>query len=280
MEYKAPWKFLKERQLRPKKTLGQNFLADPSTSALIIRKSGVRPEDTVLEIGAGLGALTLPLSHAAARVYAVEKDAALARILQEQLRKQGIGNVYLKNEDIFDVDPAALCSGQSGRLRVFGNLPYYISSQVLFYLIRNRLCIRQADLMFQKEVAQRLTAVAGTKSYSRLSVIMQYYTEISRTAAVSAHLFWPPPKVDSEVLQFRVKACPEPVLRDEARFLAVVKAAFGKRRKTLQNALLASELGAGREALMQAFAETGTNPQSRAETLTVEQFVHLANALS
>jgi 16S rRNA (adenine1518-N6/adenine1519-N6)-dimethyltransferase len=280
MQYKAPWKFLKERQLRPKKTLGQNFLADPSTAALIIRKSGLGPEDSVLEIGAGLGALTLPLSHAAKRVYAVEKDAALAGLLQQQLRKQGIENVSVKNTDIFDVDPSALCAGQSRGLHVFGNLPYYISSQVLFYLIQSRWCIRQADLMFQKEVAQRLTGVPCTKSYSRLSVIMQYYTEIRRTATVGAHLFWPSPKVDSEVLQFRFKPSPEPVLRDEARFLAVVKAAFGKRRKTLQNALLSSELGAGRDALMQAFAQTGINPQSRAETLTVEQFVHLANALS
>ena len=280
MQYKAPWKFLKERQLRPKKTLGQNFLADPSTAALIIRKSGVGPEDAVLEIGAGLGALTLPLSHAAKRVYAVEKDAALAGLLQEQLRKQGIENVFVENADIFDIDPAALGAGQSGGLRVFGNLPYYISSQVLLYLIRYRLCIRQADLMFQKEVAQRLTAVPSTKSYSRLSVIMQYYTEIRRTAAVSSHLFWPSPKVDSEVLQFRFKTCPEPVLQDEARFLAVVKAAFGKRRKTLQNALRASELGADRETLMQAFDAAAINPQSRAETLTIDQFVHLANALS
>ena len=280
MEYKAPWKLLKDRQLRPKKALGQNFLVDPSTSALIIRKSGVGPEDSVLEIGAGLGALTLPLSRTAKAVYAVEKDEALARLLQEQCREQGTTNVWLENRDIFDVDPAALCAGQNEGLRVFGNLPYYISSQLLIYLVRFRSCIRQADLMFQKEVAQRLTAVPGTKSYSRLSVIMQYYTEISRTATVSAHLFWPLPKVDSEVLQFRFRPSPEPVLRDESRFLAVVKAAFGKRRKTLQNALLASELGAGREALLQAFAETGIDPQSRAETLTVEQFVHLANALS
>src|SRR6056297_23457 len=106
MQYKAPWKFLKEQHLRPKKTLGQNFLADPSTAALIIRKSGLGPEDFVLEIGAGLGALTLPLSQAAKRVYAVEKDAALAGLLEEQLREQGIGNVYVKNADIFDVDPA------------------------------------------------------------------------------------------------------------------------------------------------------------------------------
>src|SRR6056297_1604750 len=109
MQYKAPWKFLKERHLRPKKTLGQNFLADPSTAALIIRKSGVGPEDTVLEIGAGLGALTLPLSRTAKTVYAVEKDEALARLLQEQCREQGIENVCLENRDIFDVDPSALC---------------------------------------------------------------------------------------------------------------------------------------------------------------------------
>lgn len=275
-----PWKLLNAGQLRPKKALGQNFLIDPSTAQLIIRKSGVTAQDAVVEIGPGLGALTFALAGAARVVYAIEKDASLVRILDEQLRRNEVSNVRLTHGDIFDADLAAMALREASPLMVFGNLPYYISSQLLIYLVRLRTCIRQADLMFQKEVARRLTAVPGTKAYSRLTVMLQYYADISRTAAVDAHLFWPKPGVDSEVLQFRFKASPHPPLADHGLFAAVVKAAFGKRRKTLQNALLGSELGVPKEALIRGFEEAGINGQSRAESLSVDQFVHLANALS
>jgi len=280
MGYHPPWKLLNAEQLRPKKALGQNFLIDPSTAELIVRKSGLSTEDRIVEIGAGLGALTFSLARTARVVYAIEKDAALARILDNQLRINEAANVYLIHQDIFDVDLAALAERENSRLMVFGNLPYYISSQLLIYLVAVRSCIRQADLMFQKEVAQRLTAVPGTKAYSRLSVMLQYYTDIRRTATVDAHLFWPKPKVDSEVLQFRFKETLHPVVGDHALFAAVVKAAFGKRRKTLQNALLSSELGIEKEALLHGLLAAGINPQSRAESLYVDQFVRLTNALT
>ncbi len=275
-----PWKLLNAGQLRPKKALGQNFLIDPSTAQLIIRKSGLTDKDPVVEIGPGLGALTFSLARAARVVYAIEKDDALVRLLDEQLRLNEVANVRLAHRDIFDADLAEISRREKSPLMVFGNLPYYISSQLLIYLIGLRSCIRQADLMFQKEVARRLTAVPGTKAYSRLSVMLQYYTDISRTAAVDAHLFWPKPGVDSEVLQFRFKDPLHPPLLDHEWFAAVVKAAFGKRRKTLQNALLGSELGLSRPALIRGFDEAGINPQSRAESLSVAQFVYLANALA
>lgn len=275
-----PWKLLNARQLRPKKALGQNFLIDPSTAHLIVRKSGLTAEDPVVEIGPGLGALTFALSRTARVVYAMEKDAALAGILDEQLRLEEVSNVHLSHCDIFDADLAAIARREASPLMVFGNLPYYISSQLLIYLVGLRSFVRQADLMFQKEVARRLTAVPGTKAYSRLTVMLQYYTDISRTAAVDAHLFWPKPGVDSEVLQFRFKDPLDPPLADHGLFAAVVKAAFGKRRKTLQNALLGSELGLSRDALILGFEEAGINPQGRAESLSVVQFVHLANALA
>jgi len=274
-----PWKLLTARHLRPRKALGQNFLIDPSTAEMIIRKSGVSRNAPVVEIGAGLGALTLPLADAAKVVYAIEKDGALAGILEYELNRQGIRNVVLKRQDIFETDLAAIAAGQERRLRIFGNLPYYISSQVLIYLIGAREVVEQADLMFQKEVARRLIAGPGTKSYSRLSVMLQYYTEIRRTATVGAHLFWPSPKVDSEVLQFHFKTAPSPVLRDHALFAAVVKTAFGRRRKTLLNAMLSTELGIGREELINIFRAAGIDPRRRAESLTVEAFVRLANII-
>jgi len=274
-----PWKLLNERDLRPRKALGQNFLIDPSTAEMIIRRSGVQGDDAVVDIGAGVGALTLPLSLAARVVYAIEKDPELAAILDDALRDKGIDNVRLKNQNIFDIDLAAVAASENRELRVFGNLPYYISSQVLIYLLNTRTSIRQADLMFQKEVAQRLLAGPGSKSYSRLSVMLQYYTEIRRTATVNAHLFWPEPKVDSEVLQFHFKKELQPVLKNHALFVGVVKAAFGRRRKTLRNALLSGSLGIRRADINEIFEECGIDPQKRAETLTVEQFVHLTNTI-
>lgn len=278
--YIPPWKLLSASGLRPKKALGQNFLADPSTAAMIIRKSGLGKTDAVLEIGAGLGALTLPLAAAAEFVHAVEKDAALAGVLERRLQAEAVENVRLWPQDVFSLDPVRLRQSCGKRLMVFGNLPYYISSQLLFYLIACRDSIQQADLMFQKEVARRLQAVPGGKSYSRISVMMQYYAEIHRTAAVGAHLFWPVPGVDAEVLQFRFKSDPAPKLADPDLFAAVVKAAFGKRRKTLQNALGSSELGLFRGELDRVFARSGIDPRCRAETLSVEQFARLANTVS
>lgn len=275
----APWKLLTKRDLHPRKALGQNFLIDPSTAEMIVRRSGVCRTDTVLEIGAGLGALTFPLSAAARVVYAIEKDSELAGILAGALQEKGVDNVLLKNQDIFDINPAAIAGFENQRLRVFGNLPYYISSQVLIYLIHWHTAIQQADLMFQKEVAQRLLAGPGGKSYSRLTVMLKYYTEICRTAAVNAHLFWPAPKVDSEVLQFQFKAQPEPELKDHGLFAAVVKAAFGRRRKTLRNALLSGSLGIQRADLDGICEQSGVDPQQRAETLPVERFAHLANTI-
>jgi 16S rRNA (adenine1518-N6/adenine1519-N6)-dimethyltransferase len=274
-----PWKLLNERDLRPRKALGQNFLIDPSTAEMIIRRSGARENDAVLEIGAGLGALTFPLSRTARVVYAIEKDQELAGILEGALRDEGIDNVRLRHQNIFDVALAEIAAFENQALRVFGNLPYYISSQVLIYLINARAVVRQADLMFQKEVAQRLLAGPGSKSYSRLSVMLQYYTEIRRTATVNAHLFWPAPKVDSEVLQFQFKGELQPVLKDHALFAGVIKAAFGRRRKTLRNALLSGNLNIRRADIEDIFEQCGIDPRKRAETLKVEQFVHLTNTI-
>lgn len=267
------------KNLRPRKALGQNFLVDPSTAEMIIRKSGVGKADVAVEIGAGLGALTLPLSDAAKSVYAIEKDPAIANALGEELNTRGIGNVVLSNQDILDIDLAAIAAKENQRLMIFGNLPYYISSQVLICLINAHGAIRQADLMFQKEVAQRLIAGPGTKSYSRLTVMLQYYTEIYRTATVNAHLFWPAPKVDSEVLQFNFKREFKPAVRDPGLFAAVVKAAFSRRRKTLLNAMSSSELNIPRQDLLHVFEASGIDAGSRAESLSVDQFVQLANTI-
>lgn len=269
---------LAEWNLRPKKQLGQNFLADPSTAKMIVSRAGLTSSDVVLEIGAGLGALTLPAARTVRRVYAVEKDTDLALALGSELSRQKIENIVVINKDIFDVDIREIAGREKENLVVIGNLPYNISSQVLFYLIDSRDVVDRAALMFQKELAQRLLAKPGTKDYGRLSVMLQYFADIKRIASVSAHLFVPKPKVDSEVILIDFKKIIENPVADENVLSEIVKAAFGKRRKTLKNALGDSSLKKDSETIHLILAETGISPTRRAETLSVSEFVKLGNA--
>jgi 16S rRNA (adenine1518-N6/adenine1519-N6)-dimethyltransferase len=268
---------LSEWNLRPKKQLGQNFLADPSTAGMIISRAGLTAEDVALEIGAGLGALTIPAARAVRHLYAVEKDADLARALESELRRLDIGNVHIINKDIFNVDIRDFSQKGPEKLVVLGNLPYNISSPVLFYLIDARDVIGRAVLMFQKELARRLMAAPGAKDYGRLSVMLQYFADLKRIATVSAHLFFPKPKVDSEVVEVAFKKKIENPVADEGILSEIVKAAFGKRRKTLKNALTDSSLKADAETIIRILAQAGISPSRRAETLSVSEFVALGN---
>lgn len=269
----SPKALLSARQLKPKKQLGQNFLADPSTAAMIVSRSQLSSDDVVLEIGAGLGALTFPAAHAAKRVYAVEKDFHLAEILASESKGQGMENIRLIQSDIFDVDIAGIARDENRKLVVLGNLPYNISSPVLFYLLAVRSGVSRAVLMFQKEVAQRLTAVSGTKDYGRLSVMLQYAADIRPLASVAAHLFSPRPKVDSLVVEIRFKENIADPVSDEDRFSAIVKAAFGKRRKTIKNSLTDSDLNISTETATRILIRAGIDPNRRAETLSIAEFV-------
>jgi 16S rRNA (adenine1518-N6/adenine1519-N6)-dimethyltransferase len=273
----SPRSLLSEWNLRPKKQLGQNFLADPSTAKMIVSRAGLTSSDVVLEIGAGLGALTLPAARTVRRVYAVEKDTDLANALGSELGRQKIENVVVINKNIFDVDIRKIAGNEKENLVVIGNLPYNISSQVLFYLIDSRDVVDRAALMFQKELAQRLLAKPGTKDYGRLSVMLQYFADIKRIASVSAHLFVPKPKVDSEVILIDFKKIIENPVADENVLSEIVKAAFGKRRKTLKNALGDSDLKVEPESIHQILATAGILPTRRAETLSVSEFVKLGN---
>jgi 16S rRNA (adenine1518-N6/adenine1519-N6)-dimethyltransferase len=273
----SPRLLLSEWNLRPKKQLGQNFLADPSTAKMIIARASLKSSDIVLEIGAGLGALTLPAARSVKQVYSVEKDNDLAHALGSELSRQKIENIVVINKDIFDVDIREIAGYEKENLVVIGNLPYNISSQVLFYLIDSRDVVDRAVLMFQKELAQRLLAKPGTKDYGRLSVMLQYFADIKRIASVSAHLFVPKPKVDSEVILIEFKKIIENPVADENVLSEIVKAAFGKRRKTLKNALGDSSLKKDSETINLILAEAGILPTRRAETLSVSEFVKLGN---
>jgi 16S rRNA (adenine1518-N6/adenine1519-N6)-dimethyltransferase len=272
-----PASFSSGRKFHPNKRMGQNFLVDLNTAKKIVGRSGLLPEDIVLEIGAGLGALTLPASAAVKRLYAVEKDAKLAGLLADKLRAEAVENVILETRDIFDVDMEGIAIREGKKLIILGNLPYSISSPVVVHLISTRYCIARAVLMFQKEVAQRLAAGPGSKAYGRLSVMLQYCADVKKMMSVDARLFSPRPKVDSQVIEVAFKGELQEPAADEGLLSRVVKAAFSTRRKTLKNALAGRELGIGMDAAMDILTRAGIDPSRRAETLSVSEFVSLTN---
>ncbi len=271
----GPRSLLSNRSLLPKKHMGQNFLADPSTAEMIVRRAELE-DAVVLEIGAGVGALTGFAASAARQVYAVEKDNDLTGILESVLAEQKRHNVELINKNFFDLDVESIALKENTRLVVIGNLPYNISSQVIVSLIFRRQIVERAVLMLQAEMARRIYADPGSKEYGRLSVMTGYCASVSRLARVRANQFYPRPNVDSEVIEIRFKP-PEIKAYDEALLSAVVKAAFGQRRKTLRNSLAGGELGTGCSEVEEALATAGIDGTRRAETLSISEFVTLAN---
>ncbi|MGB5159181.1 16S rRNA (adenine(1518)-N(6)/adenine(1519)-N(6))-dimethyltransferase RsmA [Desulfobacterium sp. N47] len=275
----SPRTLLSAWNLSPKKQYGQNFLADPSTAEMIIFRSKILPEDIILEVGSGLGALTIPLAAAAHQVYAVEKDPNLVQVLQNEILSKSIDNVEILNENILKLDINGLAAKHDRKIIVFGNLPYNISSQILIKLIKERSCVSRAILMFQKELAQRICGKPGSKDYGRISVMLKYCADTAKIADVKASLFYPKPKIDSEILEIRFKEHQDVVADDETFFFSVIKAAFGKRRKTLKNSLSASELGISAQNAESALNSAGIDPSRRSETLNIEEFVKLGNTV-
>ena len=276
----SPKALLKAWNLRPKKRLGQHFLVDPSTADLIARHTRITSEDTVIEIGAGLGALTIPLARMAARVYAVEKDSQLTQLLKTELLVHNLTNVQIIEQNILNVDLQELVQKSDRPLIVTGNLPYNISSQVIVQLIEARRLVKHAILMFQKELARRITAKPGKKDYGRLTVMLAYCADIKSIATVNASLFYPAPKVDSEVVEINFNVNRQYPPHDEVMLFQVIKAAFGNRRKTLKNALSASGLRIAPEVARQALISAGIDPGRRAETLEVAEFIDLQISLA
>ncbi|MEN8758929.1 MAG: 16S rRNA (adenine(1518)-N(6)/adenine(1519)-N(6))-dimethyltransferase RsmA [Desulfobacterales bacterium] len=279
-EMTSPRTLLQAWNIRADKRLGQHFLTDPATAAVIVQAAAISSRDVVLEIGAGLGALTILAARQAARIYAVEKDARLADLLRAEFMANGINNVVLMKKNILRVDIRALAAEAGVRLVVIGNLPYNISSQILVQLISVREAVKQAVLMFQMELAERLTAGPGGRDYGRLSVMIQYCAELKPVGRVTANRFFPRPKVDSAVLSFVFKTQSVLSPEEEDFFFKVIRAAFGRRRKKLRNSLAGSELGLSTEAAQQALERAHIDPSRRAETLDVAEFLALSASLN
>jgi 16S rRNA (adenine1518-N6/adenine1519-N6)-dimethyltransferase len=275
-----PGQLLRDEKLYAGKELGQNFLSNPATAQMIVEKFKISKTDQVLEIGPGLGALTIPLAKTGAFVTAVEKDSRLITVLKKELDKENLKNINIINKDILKINFHDIISvKEDSRIVVVGNLPYNISSQVLFRLVEQRSCIEKAFLMFQKELAKRIIAPAGKKDYSRLSAVVQYASHASFVTQVGPASFFPKPAVDSIVLEFKFFHEKELDQTQEKILFNVIKAGFSKRRKSLKNAMAGGEFDFTKEFVIKALEQAGIDPVRRAETLDVEEFKSLAKAV-
>lgn len=262
---------------RPLKSLGQNFLVDNNIIDKIIRSADIRPEDNVLEIGPGRGALTVHLARTAGRLVLIEYDHALAAALKE--RYAGNPRVTVIDADILAVDLTAVLEGGGTGWKVVANLPYNISTAVLFRLLEVRERLARMILMLQKEVGDRLVAEPDCADYGVTTVLLGLWFDMRREFIVPPGCFHPRPKVDSAVLRFVPLAGPRVPVGDEDVFRRVVKGAFAMRRKTLVNCLKAAEL-AGAEALQAVLAGCGIDGKRRGETLSLDEFAALSRRFS
>lgn len=276
-------KILNEHQLAPSKKMGQNFLVHRQTAERIVELAGVKPEDSVLELGVGLGSLTLPLAERVRQVTGLELDAG---IIAYHLAQQTLpDNVTLIHQDLLKADFAELAAQTNGPLKILANLPYSISNLLLFKLVENYRSLNWAVLMLQKEVGQRLTASVGSKEYGVLSVLLADCASVKTIMQVGPDQFHPRPKVDSVVVKITFSPVPTRVeqLPDHDRKLLrrIVNAAFGQRRKTMRNALSAGMInGLSKEQITSLLLQSNINPETRAERLTIEDFVRLTNIVA
>lgn len=256
-----------------KKHLGQNFLHEKGVIEKIVQAIDPRPGDVLVEIGPGQGALTFPLLKKHGELTAIEFDRDLHAPLQAAAREHG--TLHLIEGDVLGVDFTALAAqrGDSrGQIRLVGNLPYNLSSPILFHALDHAAAIRDMHFMLQKEVVERMAAGPGSKVYGRLSVMLQAYCSVTPLFVVPPGAFRPAPKVDSAVVRLLPKPAECIEVRDRAVFANVVRAAFGQRRKTLRNALNGVADAAAIEA-------AGLRADARAEQVEVAGFVRLANLL-
>lgn len=264
--------------IRARKALGQNFLVDRNVLARIAGIVEIRPDDRILEVGPGKGALTEMLAPGCARLVAVELDTRLVPVLRQAFRDNP--RVEIIHGDILEIDLRGLLAPEGGeRWKVAANLPYNISTPVLFAFLDNRDLFSRLVLMLQKEVGDRLAASPGTKDYGALSVFFQLYFDVTRELVVRPGSFHPMPKVDSAVLSFVPLEKPRVPVGDEQFFRRLVKGAFSMRRKTLWNCLKGANLGLSGEQLSEALAQCGIEPGRRGETLGLHEFAALSRAM-
>lgn len=261
-------------KLRADKKLGQNFLIDETVVRRIVEAAELTPEDTVLEVGPGIGTLTQGLAESGANVVAVELDKRLLPVLDVTL--EGYDNVRIVNGDILQVD--IMEQVQKPDFKCCANLPYYITTPIIFAILEKRLPMERLVVMVQKEVAERMAAKPGSKDYGALSVAIQYFTEPEIAFIVPPSSFIPAPSVDSAVIVCKRRSTPPVEVCDENLFFRVVKAAFSLRRKMLSNSL--KNMGIKGEQVSKWLELAGVDGKRRAETLSLEDFAALTNTFA
>ena len=260
------------------KSLGQNFIVNPSVCPRIAQEGGAAPGVGVIEIGAGIGVLTAELARRADKVVCVEIDRRLLPILAETLAE--FSNITSVNADVMKTDLAALIAREFPGMEVVvcANLPYYITSPILMSLLEQRLPIRSITVMVQKEAAQRICAQPGTRDSGAISAAVRYYSQPRVLFPVSRGSFLPAPEVDSAVIRLDLHPTPPVAVADEATLFRVIRGAFGQRRKTVLNTLSAT-LELSKEETRALLEQAGVPATARAEALTLEQFAAIAGGV-
>jgi 16S rRNA (adenine1518-N6/adenine1519-N6)-dimethyltransferase len=262
---------LQRHDLAARRSLGQHFLVDPNTVRRIVRLAGIRPDETILEIGPGLGSLTLGLAEAAARVVAVELDEGITAALREVVANAP--HVEIVTADAMRTDLGALV-GRGARL--VANLPYNIATPLFARVLDDTPAVTGGLVMVQREVGERWTAPPGSKTYGAISVKVAYHADARIVGAVPATVFMPPPAVESALCAFRRRPRPRVDVADAGAFFSFVESAFAHRRKTIRNALVTA--GLDRKRVEDALGRVLVDANTRPEQLTIESFADLYDA--
>ncbi len=271
---------MKKYNITANKSLGQNFLVDEQIIENIIHSAKITKEDFVIEIGPGLGTLTSELVEKAGEVLAIELDKKMINILEERFLLYS--NFKLIQADILKVDLTQLIEEENlekRTIKIVANLPYYITTPIIMKLLEEKLKIDSITVMVQKEVADRLTAIPGQKNTGAITYSVYYYSSPIEVLRVPSTSFIPEPKVDSSVIQLKIRNTPPVELTDEALFFKIIKASFMQRRKTLVNGLESAGL-ATKEKTRSILEKLNLPENVRGETLSIEQFAEIANLLS
>ena len=277
--YQQVRKFLNRTGIRPRKRLGQNFLIDPSILEKVVAASEITDADFALEIGAGLGFLTSALASNAKQVVAIELDNALHQELR--CKFSDCPMVTLIHGDVLKLNFSALLNQfPTANTKVIANLPYSITTPILWKLLSHHKQIGICVLMMQKEVAERIVALPGGKTYGALTIGISYYAESEIVHVLPPNCFYPAPQVESAIVKLKIRDAPKVRVADEPLFFRIVRASFQARRKMLRNALLRNNVPITAEALDCIFDQLAIDSRRRGETLDISEFAALANAIA
>lgn len=259
------------------KSLGQNFLTDKAVIDSIIDATDITDEDLIIEIGPGIGVLTVEAAKYAGKVCAIEIDKNLLPVLDFTLR--GYENIEVINQDVLKTNLNQIIdSSNFGHVKLIGNLPYYITTPIIMYLLENKINIESITIMMQKEVAERIMASPGSRTFGAISLAVQYYCEVEQVAEVPKEVFSPIPKVDSAVLKLSIRDEKPVHPKDEKLMFRCIKAGFAQRRKTISNSL--TGVGFSKDEIRLALENLGINQTRRAETLSIEEFSAISDELA